>query len=84
MGSGAAKTTTTPLSAGARLAGKPIRVGVIGSGEMGTDLVTQMSLMSGIEMAAIATRQRGRRLNVPARERREGGGLVCHVGRHAR
>ncbi|WP_375452385.1 NAD(P)H-dependent oxidoreductase [uncultured Devosia sp.] len=37
--------------------GKPIRVGVIGSGEMGTDLVTQMSLMSGIEMAAIATRR---------------------------
>ncbi len=37
--------------------GKPIRVGVIGSGEMGTDLVTQMSLMKGIEMAAIATRR---------------------------
>jgi len=37
--------------------GKPIRVGVIGSGEMGTDLVTQMSLMTGIEMAAIATRR---------------------------
>jgi predicted homoserine dehydrogenase-like protein len=39
------------------VSGKPIRVGVIGSGEMGTDLVTQMSLMSGIEMAAIATRR---------------------------
>ncbi len=37
--------------------GKAIRVGVIGSGEMGTDLVTQMSLMRGIEMAAIATRR---------------------------
>ena len=37
--------------------GKPIRVGVIGSGEMGTDLVTQMSLMTGIEMVAIATRR---------------------------
>jgi len=37
--------------------GKPIRVGVIGSGEMGTDLVTQMSLMQGVEMAAIATRR---------------------------
>ncbi|MDB5531416.1 MAG: homoserine dehydrogenase [Devosia sp.] len=37
--------------------GRPIRVGVIGSGEMGTDLVTQMSLMRGIEMAAIATRR---------------------------
>jgi len=38
-------------------AGKPIRVGVIGSGEMGTDLVTQMSLMKGVQMAAIATRR---------------------------
>jgi len=38
-------------------AGKTIRVGVIGSGEMGTDLVTQMSLMQGVEMAAIATRR---------------------------
>ncbi|KKB85303.1 homoserine dehydrogenase [Devosia limi DSM 17137] len=37
--------------------GKPIRVGVIGSGEMGTDLVTQMSLMTGIEISAIATRR---------------------------
>lgn len=38
-------------------AGKPIRVGVIGSGEMGTDLVTQGSLMDGIEIAAISTRR---------------------------
>jgi predicted homoserine dehydrogenase-like protein len=37
--------------------GRPIRVGVIGSGEMGTDLVTQMSLMAGIELSAIATRR---------------------------
>src|SRR5436190_9490933 len=36
--------------------GKPIRIGVIGSGEMGTDLVTQGMLMPGIEIAAIATR----------------------------
>jgi predicted homoserine dehydrogenase-like protein len=38
-------------------AGKTIRVGVIGSGEMGTDLVTQGSLMTGIEIAAISTRR---------------------------
>ncbi|RUT29476.1 homoserine dehydrogenase [Arsenicitalea aurantiaca] len=38
-------------------AGIPIRVGVIGSGEMGTDLVTQGALMDGIEIAAIATRR---------------------------
>lgn len=34
--------------------GKPIRIGLIGSGEMGTDIVTRASLMSGIEVAAIA------------------------------
>lgn len=38
-------------------AGKTIKVGVIGSGEMGTDLVTQGSLMDGITIAAIATRR---------------------------
>ena len=37
--------------------GKPIRLGIIGSGEMGTDLVTQVSLMAGIEIAAISTRR---------------------------
>ncbi len=37
--------------------GKPIRVGVIGSGEMGTDLVTQFMLMEGLELAAISTRR---------------------------
>jgi predicted homoserine dehydrogenase-like protein len=37
--------------------GKPIRVGVIGSGEMGTDLVTQGMLMRGVEISAIATRR---------------------------
>ncbi len=36
---------------------KPIRIGVIGSGEMGTDLVTQCMLMRGVEIAAIATRR---------------------------
>jgi predicted homoserine dehydrogenase-like protein len=38
-------------------AGRPIRLGVIGSGEMGTDLVTQGSLMRGIEVVAISTRR---------------------------
>lgn len=38
-------------------AGKPVRVGVIGSGEMGTDLVTQGALMPGIEVCAVATRR---------------------------
>ncbi len=36
-------------------AGKPpIRVGLIGSGEMGTDIVTQCAQMTGITVAAIA------------------------------
>ena len=38
-------------------AGRPIRIGVIGSGEMGTDLVTQGALMPGIEVCAVATRR---------------------------
>lgn len=38
-------------------AGKTIRVGVIGAGEMGIDLVTQCALMRGIEVSAVATRR---------------------------
>jgi predicted homoserine dehydrogenase-like protein len=34
--------------------GRPIRVGLIGSGEMGTDIVTQCQQMTGITVAAIA------------------------------
>ncbi len=34
--------------------GRPIRVGLIGSGEMGTDIVTQCHQMAGITVAAIA------------------------------
>lgn len=34
--------------------GSPIRIGLIGCGEMGTDIVTRASLMSGIEVAAIS------------------------------
>ena len=33
--------------------GKPIRIGLIGSGEMGTDIVTRVAHMSGIEIGAI-------------------------------
>ena len=42
-------------------AGRPVRVGVVGIGQMGTDLVTQIALMEGIEVAAIADRSGGRR-----------------------
>jgi predicted homoserine dehydrogenase-like protein len=40
-----------------RDANNPIRLGIIGSGEMGTDLVTQVMLMDGIEITAISTRR---------------------------
>ncbi len=34
--------------------GRPIRIGLIGSGEMGTDIVARTTMMDGIEVAAIA------------------------------
>jgi predicted homoserine dehydrogenase-like protein len=37
--------------------GRPVRIGVIGSGEMGTDLVTQCMLMKGVTLSAMATRR---------------------------
>ncbi len=36
---------------------RPVRIGVIGSGEMGTDLVTQGMLMPGISVCAVSTRR---------------------------
>jgi len=35
-------------------AGKPIRIGLIGAGEMGTDIVARVSQMRGIEVGAIS------------------------------
>jgi predicted homoserine dehydrogenase-like protein len=37
--------------------GRSVRIGVIGSGEMGTDLVTQGRLMRGVDVCAISTRR---------------------------
>ena len=37
--------------------GNPVRIGVIGSGEMGTDLVTQGMLMKGVSVCAVSTRR---------------------------
>lgn len=34
--------------------GKPVRIGLIGSGEMGTDIVTRAAMMDGVEVAAIS------------------------------
>ena len=32
--------------------GRPVRVGLIGAGQMGTDIIVQTALMSGIEVVA--------------------------------
>ena len=37
--------------------GRPVRVGLIGAGEMGTDLILQIGMMRGIEVAAVASRR---------------------------
>ena len=34
--------------------GRPVRIGLVGSGEMGTDIVTRAAMMEGIAVAAIA------------------------------
>jgi predicted homoserine dehydrogenase-like protein len=38
-------------------AGKPVRIGLIGCGEMGTDIVTQVARMPGLALSAIADRR---------------------------
>ncbi len=40
--------------------GRPVRIGLVGCGEMGTDIVTQVAHMKGIEIAAIADTRVGR------------------------
>jgi len=37
-----------------RRAGRPVRIGLIGAGQMGTDIVVQTAHMPGIEVAAVA------------------------------
>jgi predicted homoserine dehydrogenase-like protein len=37
-----------------RAEGRPVRIGLIGAGQMGTDIVVQTALMSGIEVVAAA------------------------------
>jgi len=36
--------------------GKPIRIGLVGCGEMGTDVITRVAHMKGIEVAAVSDR----------------------------
>jgi predicted homoserine dehydrogenase-like protein len=51
---GAATGLTADLARRLAETGRPIRIGLIGSGEMGTDIVTQCQHMTGITVAAIA------------------------------
>jgi len=50
-----------PIGLGQKLlarheAGQPVRIGLVGCGEMGTDLLSGVTQMQGIEVAAVATR----------------------------
>ena len=63
--------------------GRPVRVGIVGIGQMGTDLVTQIGLMDGIMVAAIADRSGGRRAGEAFRIAGPGAGehrVVGHAG----
>lgn len=40
--------------------GNPIRIGLVGTGEMGTDIFTQVSMMNGIEIATVMERSPGK------------------------
>ena len=39
--------------------GRPIRIGLVGAGEMGTDIVSRVALMDGIEIGAISELKAG-------------------------
>ncbi|WP_018687307.1 NAD(P)H-dependent oxidoreductase [Ahrensia kielensis] len=40
--------------------GKPIRIGLVGTGEMGTDIFTQVAMMQGIKVGAVVERTQGK------------------------
>ena len=40
--------------------GKPIRIGLVGTGEMGTDIFTQVAMMNGVEIATVMERSPGK------------------------
>ena len=39
------------------LSGNPIRIGLVGCGEMGTDVISRVAHMQGIEVAAVSDRR---------------------------
>jgi predicted homoserine dehydrogenase-like protein len=54
MGSNIALTGLARDLAARADAGRSVRIGLIGAGEMGTDIVTRVAMMDGIEIAAIS------------------------------
>jgi len=57
--------------------GRPVRIGLIGAGEMGTDIVTQVALMQGIRIAVLAARRPERALAAFAIAGTPGAGQIC-------
>ena len=58
-------SNVVPTGLAARLAaraedGEPIRIGLVGTGEMGTDIFTQVAMMNGVEIATVMERTPGR------------------------
>ena len=43
----------------------PVRIGIIGSGEMGTDIAVRTNMMDGVQLAAIVERTPQKALNAP-------------------
>ncbi|MBK0329213.1 homoserine dehydrogenase [Rhodobacteraceae bacterium F11138] len=54
MASNVALTGLAKDLAARTAAGKPVRIGLVGSGEMGTDIVTRAAMMDGVDVAAIS------------------------------
>lgn len=59
------KTNVAQIGLTAQLAqrqkdGKPIRIGLVGTGEMGTDIFTQVAMMNGVEIATVMERTAGK------------------------
>ncbi len=52
-----ARSLAADLLARQEKLGRPIHIGLVGCGEMGTDIVTQVMHMSGLKVAAIAERR---------------------------
>jgi predicted homoserine dehydrogenase-like protein len=46
--------------------GKPVKVGIVGVGQMGTDLIVQLNRMPGLRLGAIAVRNVGNAVGVAA------------------